>query len=85
MRPPLEFGYTNIRGEYAVRRVQPDVIYYGVTDYYPTPQWLMSGYDVDRDVFRTFAMANMRLDCPRCRDHDAAVINEHKQDPYSGR
>lgn len=81
MKAPLEFGYTNHRGEYAVRRVEPAEVYYGVSDYYPGPQWLMCAWDLDRQAYRHFAMSRMRLDCPQCRGSNKA--NAVKHDPYS--
>lgn len=81
----LEFGYTNWRGEYSVRRVMPVKLYWGASEYHKERQWLLLAYDVDREQDRTFAFKDMRLDCPRCRDIDAAVVNEHKHDPYSRR
>lgn len=79
----LEFGYTNYKGEYAVRRVVPQHIYFGHTEYHPANQWLMHAFDVDKGEFRDFAMADMRLDCPHCK----AVAKEAKEqhDPYRGR
>lgn len=55
----ITFGYTNYRGEYAIRRVVPMKWYWGSTEYHPQPQWLMEGYDVEGDKTRDFAVQDM--------------------------
>jgi len=55
----LEFEYTNWRGVRATRRVFPDAVRWGVTEWHPKPQWLMSAWDADKGVAREFAMKDM--------------------------
>ena len=57
--PPLRFGYTNYRGEAGIRRVQMPHLYWGSTDWHPEPGWLMRAWDVDKQVWRDFAVADM--------------------------
>ncbi|PWC96909.1 hypothetical protein [Azospirillum sp. TSO5] len=57
--PPLEFGYTNWRGEYARRRVQPIRTFFGSTEWHPDPQWLMEATDLDKGEVRAFAVKDM--------------------------
>jgi predicted DNA-binding transcriptional regulator YafY len=55
------FWYKNHRGEERYRRVQPIRIYYGRTDYYPEPQWLLAADDLEKDgEYRVFALAQIR-------------------------
>jgi predicted DNA-binding transcriptional regulator YafY len=56
----VTFWYANHRGEEAVRRVLPYYLWYGSTEWHPTPQWLVRGYDLDRQAERDFAMSGLR-------------------------
>lgn len=56
---PLRFVYTNHRGLRETRRVKDCLIFWGSSEYYPEPQWLMSAYCLDRDGVREFAVAKM--------------------------
>lgn len=47
-------------GDQHERRVVPDRIWFGSTDWYPEPGWLLEGYDVDRGAVRCFAMSQIR-------------------------
>jgi len=53
--PPVEIGYTNYRGEFAVRCIIPLSFWYGSTDWHPEPQWLVKAYDADKGAERDFA------------------------------
>lgn len=53
--PPVEIGYTNYRGEFAVRCILPLAFWYGSTDWHPEPQWLVKAYDADKGAERDFA------------------------------
>lgn len=53
--PPLEIGYTNYRGEFAVRCILPISFWYGSTEWHPEPQWLVKAYDADKGAVRDFA------------------------------
>lgn len=52
----IEFGYTNWIGQFAIRKVTPTRIYWGATKYHPQPQWLLEGYDHDKNSKRDFAL-----------------------------
>ena len=54
-----KFTYTNWRGETEVRHVVPTEISHRSTEYYPVPQWIMAGWDKDRQAQREFAMNRM--------------------------
>lgn len=53
--PMVQIDYTNHRGERAVRWIQPTRRWWGTTDYYPEPQWLIDATDVSKQEPRTFA------------------------------
>jgi hypothetical protein len=53
---PLEFGYTNYRGEYGVRKAIPIRIVFGNTNYHADTQWLLEAFDVEKQENRTYAI-----------------------------
>jgi hypothetical protein len=55
----LTFVYTNHRGETARRRVLPERIWFGSTDWYPAPQWLLEAFDLDRKAIRVFSLTGI--------------------------
>jgi predicted DNA-binding transcriptional regulator YafY len=56
----LAFRYENYRGETAIRRIVPDRIWFGETDWHSDPQWLLDGWDLDRGSLRTFAVGHIQ-------------------------
>lgn len=62
---PLEFIYCNHKGETARRSVKFIKVWYGSTEYYKEPQWLLRGYDLDRRAERDFAFKNFVQDTRR--------------------
>lgn len=54
-----EFVYKNYKGEVERRKVRPTKFYYGTTEWYPIPGWLMEGLDIEKDVMRAFSCPNM--------------------------
>jgi len=55
----VAFQYTNHSGLAGMRRVVPERIWFGSTDWYREPQWLLEGYDCDRQATRCFAMRDI--------------------------
>lgn len=51
--------YTNWRGEREFRRIRPLCIVFENNEWHPDTQWLLKAIDVERDVERTFALANI--------------------------
>lgn len=51
--------YTNHKGERAIRRIRPVSIRHDTSEYHATPQWILRAYDMDRDVWRNFAMRDI--------------------------
>ena len=56
---PYTFVYKNWRGEVAERQVVPEKIGWGTNEWHPEPQWLMEGFDVDRQAMRCYALGDV--------------------------
>lgn len=61
MNTPEEvcFEYTNYRGVRATRTVKPIQIWFGMNEYHPHPQWILTALDMERGVERHFAMRDI--------------------------
>jgi predicted DNA-binding transcriptional regulator YafY len=57
--PPLTFTYVNHRGEESLRRVIPLYPFFGSTEFYADPHWLLRCWDLDRQAERDFDLARM--------------------------
>lgn len=55
----LRFYYSNYKGEKEWRRVSVSHIFYGSSPYHQGPQWFLAATDLDKNVFRQFAMRDM--------------------------
>lgn len=55
----VTIDYTNYRGERALRTVLPIRIWFGSTAWHPDKQWLLEARDLDREVARDFALADI--------------------------
>lgn len=55
----VRIDYTNYRGERGVRLIQPERIWFGATEWHPSPQWLLEAYDLEKSASRTFAMLDI--------------------------
>lgn len=53
-RPMLVFQYRNWRDEVAERRVIPQRVWWGTTEWHPHGCWLLTAYDLDRTAMRDF-------------------------------
>lgn len=74
MDKTLEFGYTNYKGQYSARRVVPQHIYFGETEFHGGAQWILRGFDVDKQAYRDFAMKDMVLgEAGKC---PCAILNK---------
>ena len=56
----VTFTYKNHRGETSVRLVCPIMIAFGSNEYHPDPQWLLHGWDIQKEAERTYAMKNIK-------------------------
>lgn len=52
--------YTNHRGETALRRIVPESIRFGSSEWHPEPQWLLEAMDEEKGAARSFAMKDIR-------------------------
>jgi predicted DNA-binding transcriptional regulator YafY len=59
MEQKAKIDYTNYRGERGERVVIPQDIWHGSTEFHPTPQWLMTAWDVEKHAMRTFALKDV--------------------------
>lgn len=55
----IEFDYVSYRGETSHRHVLASEITFAATEWHAEPQWLLSGYDLDKRAARHFAMRDM--------------------------
>lgn len=55
----IDIDYTNHRGERSLRRIRPQSIEWGSTEWHPEKQWLLHAYDLDKAVWRTFALRDV--------------------------
>ncbi|MGE4339430.1 MAG: hypothetical protein AB7E55_26190 [Pigmentiphaga sp.] len=55
----IEIGYTNWRGEYSVRHIRPEQVWYGSTEWHPERQWFLRAIDVDKFAVRDFALKDI--------------------------
>jgi hypothetical protein len=55
----IKFDYINFRGEFSHRKANITSIWYGSNEYHTTPQWIMTGLDLDKNQTRHFAMSDM--------------------------
>lgn len=56
----LNIVYTNYRGETSIRRIVPERIWFGATDWHPEEQWLLEAVDLDKHAARSFALKDIR-------------------------
>ncbi len=54
--------YTNYRGETSKRELHLVRIWYGKTDWHPEPQLLMKAFDIEKNAYRDFAVADFKID-----------------------
>jgi hypothetical protein len=55
----VTIDYTNYRGERALRRVILGSVKFTSNEWYPEKQWLITAFDIDRNLWRDFAMRNI--------------------------
>lgn len=57
----LEMIYKNYKGEVGKRRVhiKSGFLQYSSNEFYPRKQWLLTAFDLDKNVWREFALENI--------------------------
>lgn len=53
---PVEFWYTNWRGEKAQRKAILRCLWWGSTEYHPEEQWFLKAFDTEKQQERDFAL-----------------------------
>ncbi|WP_155918188.1 hypothetical protein [Marmoricola sp. URHB0036] len=57
----VELLYLDSQGRELTRHVVPDRIWFGRTDWFPEPQWLLDAFDVEHGHVRCFALEQVKL------------------------
>lgn len=52
--------YTNWKGETRVRKIVPESVWFGKTEWHAEDQWLLKALDVEKNAMRDFAMRDIR-------------------------
>ena len=52
--------YKNYKGDIAYRRIIPKSIDFISTDWHPEEQWILTAFDVDKNVERGFAVIDIK-------------------------
>lgn len=55
----VKFQYTNYKGEKAARDVECFGVFFGTMTHHTEPQWLLYGFDRDRQETRHFALSKI--------------------------
>lgn len=55
----VKIFYTNWRGESAVRKIIPEKIWFGSTEYHKEEQWILDALDIEKNEKRSFAMKDI--------------------------
>jgi hypothetical protein len=55
----IEFDYTYWEGNVAKRKCQVMEVYFGNNEYHQDPQWILRGWDLEKDEMREYAMKDM--------------------------
>lgn len=69
--------YTNHAGERSSRTIKPEKIWFGSTQWHTEPQWLLHAWDVERNVQRDFAMADIHEWAPCIAEAGAEAEKLH--------
>lgn len=56
----VEFEYINRKGEKSIRNVCIDCVTYECNEWYKEKQWILKGYDKEKDDICYFAMKNIK-------------------------
>jgi predicted DNA-binding transcriptional regulator YafY len=55
----LQFSYENYKGTISIRTVQLLGLDFGSNEWYPSDQWFIRCWDLDKKNFRSFALAKI--------------------------
>lgn len=51
--------YTNYKGERGYRKIVPEKIWFGSTEWHKEEQWLLDAMDLEKKALRNFAMKDI--------------------------
>lgn len=60
LRKAVGIVYTNYRGETARRKIIPQRLWFGATQWHPDEQWLLDAIDVEKKAPRSFALRDIK-------------------------
>lgn len=77
----IDFGYKNHRGEIGRRRVERESIevFFGKTEYHPEDQMIMRAFDLEKQAWRDFALADVDWRPEGQTYFDAITARDHWQ------
>jgi hypothetical protein len=61
---PQIVTYTNWRGETDIRKIIPQSVWHGSTEWHPEKQWFIRAIDADKQAIRDFALADFGKNTP---------------------
>lgn len=56
----LKFEYTNYKGEQKIRTIHPEKIFYGKTPNITTDEWILEGFDIEKQAMRQFVIKHIQ-------------------------
>lgn len=56
----IEFDYINWEGVKGHRKTEIEGLYYGSTVHHKEEQWLLKGFDLDKQDYRIYALKDMK-------------------------
>jgi len=56
---PVSVAYTNWKGQTQERHFVPNHLWFGSTEWHPEPQWLIRGWDTDKQALRDYALEDI--------------------------
>jgi predicted DNA-binding transcriptional regulator YafY len=59
-RKAIGILYRNYRGETAERKIVPQRLWFGATEWHPEEQWLLDAIDLDKQAPRSFALRDIQ-------------------------
>ncbi|MES2673695.1 MAG: hypothetical protein V4660_05615 [Pseudomonadota bacterium] len=60
LKKAVQILYTNYRGETGYRKIIPEKIWFGSTEWHKEEQWLLDAHDVEKATLRNFAMKDIQ-------------------------
>lgn len=60
LRKAIAIVYRNYRGETAERRIVPQRLWFGATEWHPEEQWLLDAVDLEKQASRSFALRDIQ-------------------------